>query len=241
MKRAIITGATSGIGRALALKLAREDYLVGIIGRRSERLDELRRLAPGHFISRSFDLRSYPNIPDLLTGLALELGGLDLLVANAGVDRRNPNLVLEPELETVDINVAAFVVTVDWAANFFKQQGHGHIVGVTSVAAFWGNARTLAYNASKAFEVKYLAGLYANLKRHRVYVTDICPGFVATEMTAGRTDMFWVASAEKAADQIFSAIQRKKRIAYVSRRWRYLGWIMRILPFRIYARFTLQG
>ncbi len=241
MKRAIITGATSGIGRALALRLAREDYIVGVIGRRADRLDELRRLAPGHFITRAIDLRSYKNLADLLTDLTRELGGLDLFVANAGVDRRNPALTLEPELETVEVNVAAFVVCLDWAANFFKEQGRGHIVGVTSVAAFWANARTLAYNASKAFEVKYLAGLYANLRSSGVYVTDICPGFVATEMTAGRTDMFWVASPEKAAEQIYAAIVRKKRIAYVTRRWRYLGWIMRILPYRLYSRLTVQS
>lgn len=241
MKKAIITGATSGIGRALALKLAREDYLVGIIGRRADRLEELRRLAPGHFIIRSFDLRDYLKLTKMLDELARELGGLDLFVANAGVDRRNPTLVLEPELETVEVNVAAFVAGLDWAASLFRQQGRGHIVGVTSVAAFWANARTLAYNASKAFEVKYLAGLHANLKAQGVYVTDICPGFVATEMTAGREDMFWVSSPEKAAEQIFQAIHRRKRIAYVSRRWRYLGWIMRILPFRLYSRLTMQS
>lgn len=241
MKKAIVTGATSGIGRALALKLASEDYVVGIVGRRTERLEELCRLAPGHFVIRPFDLRDYNRLIDMLDDLANELGGLDLIIANAGVDRRNPALILEPELETIEVNVAAFVCTVDWAAAYFKKQGSGHIVGVSSVAAFWANARTLAYNSSKAFEVKYLAGLYANLKSKGIHVTDICPGFVATEMTQGRTDMFWVASPEKVADQIYRSILKKKRIAYVSRRWRYLGWIMRILPFRLYSRLTMQS
>ncbi len=241
MKKAIITGATSGIGRALALKLAREDYLVGIIGRRNERLEELRRLAPGQFVIRSFDLRDYGSVGHMLDDLVRELGGLDLMIANAGVDRRNPKLTLEPELETIEVNVAAFVACVDWAAAYFTQQGRGHIVGVSSVAAFWANARTLAYNASKAFEAKYLGGLYANLKPKGIHVTDICPGFVATEMTQGRTDMFWVATPEKVADQIYESILKKKRIAYVSRRWRYLGWVMRILPFRLYSRLTMQS
>ena len=241
IKRAIVTGTTSGIGRALALQLAREGYIVGAVGRRADRLEELKALAPEQIIPAPFDLRRYSELPDILANLVQQLGGLDLIVANAGVDYRNPTLNLQPELETVEVNVAAFVATVDWAANYFKQQGSGHIVGVTSVAAFWGNARTLAYNASKAFEAKYLAGLYANLKPKGVAVTDICPGFVATEMTAGRTDMFWVSSPEKAAAQIYQAILKKKRIAYVSRRWRYIGWIMRSLPFRFYSRFTMQS
>ncbi|MGB5107171.1 MAG: SDR family NAD(P)-dependent oxidoreductase [Candidatus Zixiibacteriota bacterium] len=240
-KRAIVTGATSGIGRALALKLAREGFLVGVIGRRGDRLEELKQLFPENIVSAPFDLRRYMDLPTILAGLARQLGGLDLIVAGAGVDRRNPALILEPELETIEVNVAAFVVTVDWAADYFKQQGRGHIVGVSSVAAFWSNARTLAYNASKSFEAKYLAGLYANLKPKGINVTDVCPGFVATEMTAGRTDMFWVASAEKVANQIYKSIQKKKRIAYVSRRWRYIGWIMRILPFSFYSRFTMQS
>ncbi len=177
----------------------------------------------------------------MLDELAKELGGLDLMIANAGVDRRNPALNLEPELETIEVNVATFVVMCRLGGRLLQKQGRGHIVGVSSVAAFWANARTLAYNASKAFEAKYLAGLYANLKPKGIYVTDICPGFVATEMTQGRTDMFWVASPEKAADQIYRAILKKKRIAYISRRWRYLGWIMRILPFRLYSRLTMQS
>lgn len=241
MKKAIVTGATAGIGRALALKLASEDYLVGIVGRRSERLEELCRLAPGHFIVCPFDLRNYEQVETMLNTLVTELGGLDLMIANAGVGRRNPTLELDAELETVEVNVSAFIVCVDWAAGYFMRQGRGHIVGISSVAGFWANAGALAYNASKAFEFRYLAGLYANLKPKNIHVTDIRPGFVATEMTQGRTDMFWVAAPEKVADQIYESILKKKRIAYVSRRWRYLGWLMRILPFRVYSRFTVHG
>lgn len=241
MKFAIVTGASAGIGRALVLQLVQEGYTVGAIARREELLRRLQAVAPDKIHILACDLREYRTLPLKLDELTRSLGGLDLIFANAGVDRRNPALELEPELETVEVNVAAFVATVDWAANYFKRQGSGHIVGISSVAAFWGNARTLAYNASKAFELRYLAGLYANLKPNGVFVTDICPGFVASEMTAGRTDMFWVTSAEKAARQILVAVKRKKRIAYISRRWRYVGWIMRILPFRVYSRLTMQS
>lgn len=240
MKHAIVTGASAGIGRALALKLAEEGYRVGIIARRVDRLEEIARKYPDQIVKCAVDLRKFRELPSVLDKLVSSLGGIDLVVANAGVGRHNLAIDLEPELDTVEVNVGAFVATVDWAANCFKRQGSGHIVGVSSVAAFWANSGALAYNASKAFEARYLAGLYSNLKPHGIAVTDICPGFVDTEMTAGRSNMFWVSSSEKAANQIYRAILKKKRIAYITKRWRYVGWIMRSLPFQLYTRLTVK-
>src|SRR5690606_17297545 len=137
-----------------------------------------------------------------------------------------------PETDTVDLNVKAFVIIAVWAANLFKRQGSGHIVGTSSVAAFWGNGRTLAYNASKAFELRYLEGLHNNLAPRGVSVTDVRPGFVATEMTAGRSDMFWVSTPERAAEQIYRAIVKRKRVVYVTRRWRFIAWLMRLAPYQ---------
>lgn len=239
--RALVSGATSGIGRALTLRLATAGYRVAAIGRRSDRLDELTIRFPDAIVTRVVDLRDHAVLPKILDQLVSELGGLDLCVINAGVDHRNPELLPEPEIETVDVNVKAFVIMAVWAADLFKRQRSGHIVGMSSVAAFWGNGRTLAYNASKAFELRYLEGLHNNLAGLEVWVTDVRPGFVATEMTAGRNDMFWVSSPEKAAEQIYRAILKRKRVVYVTRRWRFIAWLMRLSPYQLYRRLTVKS
>ncbi len=238
--RALVSGATSGIGRALVLRLAAAGYRIAAIGRRRERLDELKACFPDVIITRAVDLRDLKALPDVLDQLVSELGGLDLCVVNAGIGFRNPELEPEQELETVEVNVGAFVLMATWAANLFMRQGSGHIVGTSSVAAFWGNGRALAYNASKAFELRYLEGLHNNLTRRGISVTDVRPGFVATEMTAGRSDMFWVSTPEKAAEQIYRAIVKRKRVVYVTRRWRFVSWLMMLAPYQLYRRLTVK-
>ena len=171
-----------------------------------------------------------------LDDLRERLGGCDICVANAGAARRDLNLPLEKELEVLDVNVAGFVATVNWAMRLFKQQGSGHIVGVSSVAAFWGNMYNPMYNATKAFEMNYLRGLHEHLREFGVSVTDVRPGFVATEMTADNRRMIAVSTPEKAAEQIYRAIMKRKKIVYITKRWRYLSWIMRLTPDFIYRR-----
>ncbi len=235
-RKALVSGATSGIGRALVLTLLQEGYRVAAIGRRRERLEELKAIAPDKVIIYEIDLRQIDGLPERLSSLLAELGGLDLCVVNAGIGRRNPDLHTEPELETIAVNVTAFVAMATWAADVFLKQGSGHLVGLSSVAAFWGNSRSPAYNASKAFELRYLQGLNSNLREKGICVTDVRPGYVATEMTAQNTEMFWVATPERAAELIFRGIERKKRVVYVTRRWRFIAWAMRLLPYHVYRR-----
>lgn len=234
--RVIITGATSGIGRALALKFLEEGHRVGITGRRVERLNEIKEKDPERVEILCQDLTQRDSIFKGLDDLRDRLGGLDICIANAGAARRDCTLPLRNELEVADVNVLGFLVTVNWAMHHFKQQGSGHIVGVSSVAAFWGNMYNPMYNATKAFEMNYLRGLREHLRDFGITVTDIRPGFVATEMTANNPRMIAVSTPEKAAEQIYRAIERRKKIVYITKRWRYLSWLMRITPEFIYRR-----
>jgi short-subunit dehydrogenase len=234
--RVIITGATSGIGRALAGKFLQEGYRVGICGRRVERLRELELEYPGMVEILYQDLAQRDLIVAGLDELCDKLGGVDIFVANAGTSNRDADLPLEKELQVVDVNVAGFAASLNWAVHYFKTQGNGHIVGVSSVAAFWGNKYNPMYNATKAFEMNYLRGLREHLRGFGIAVTDIRPGFVATEMTANNPRMIFVASAEKAADQIYRAIKGRKKIVYITRRWRFISWIMRLTPDFIYRK-----
>jgi len=220
MKKTIIIGATSGIGKELAKILADKNYLVGITGRRENNLEEIRESKPESYIIKSFDCTTESN-SEKLNELVNELGGLDLLVMSSGTGDLNENLNYEIERKTIDLNVHAFTEIVDWTFNFFKKQGKGHLTAISSIAGIRGIRIAPSYNASKAYQINYLEGLRQNAKKtgKSIFVTDIRPGFVDTDMAKGE-GQFWVATKEKAAKQIFNLIKRKRDIGYVTKRWR---------------------
>ena len=139
-----------------------------------------------------------------------ELKTIDLIVYSSGMGEPNYDLDWNKELPTLETNVLGAVKIYGLAYNFFKKQGYGHLVGISSVAGVRGNRHVPAYFASKAFQSNYLESLWMKAKRSKasIYVTDIVPGFVDTKMAMG--DTFGMASLEKATRQIYSAIKRKK-------------------------------
>lgn len=236
MKKAIIIGASSGIGKALAIALARDGYKVGITGRRKMLLTDLKVTNPEGYIEKSFDITQL-NSNQELSDLATELGGVDLIIICSGIGDLNPTLDFGIEKQAIDVNVSGFTQVADWAFNYFKKQGSGHLVAISSIAGIRGIDHAPAYNASKAYQINYLEGLRKKAAKQKIgiVVTDIRPGFVNTAMAKGE-GLFWVASPEKAAKQILSAIQRKKRVAYVTRRWALIAWLLKILPYWIYEK-----
>jgi short-subunit dehydrogenase len=236
MRKAIIIGATSGIGRELAKTLVANGYKVGITGRRKAELEWLKDSSPENFLISSFDCTAENNF-EKLTSLTVELGGLDLLILSSGTGDLNENLDFKIEDETNQLNVIAFTEIVTWAFNYFEKQGKGHLTAISSIAGIRGGRIAPAYNASKAYQINYLEGLRQKAKKTKkqIYITDIRPGFVDTKMAKGE-GQFWVASKEKAAKQIFSLIKRKRDIGYVSKRWRLISIILKGLPNGIYKR-----
>ncbi len=237
MKKAIIIGATSGIGKGLAQKLANENFIVGITGRRTELLDELKSEKPNSFYTKTFDITDSNKIVENLENLTKELGGLDLLIISSGTGDLNEKLDFEIEKRTMDTNVIGFTCIVDWAFNYFENQKAGHLVAISSVGGLRGSRVAPAYNASKAYQINYLEGLSqkATKLKTEIYVTDIRPGFVETAMAKGE-GQFWVSSVEKASNQIFEAIKKKKKIAYITKRWKLIGVILKRIPRQIYDR-----
>jgi len=236
-KKAIIIGASSGIGRELARILTRNNYKVGITGRREHLLKELQNENPGQYIYRAFDIRDLSKTAKNLNELIKELGGLDLFIMSSGVGYINPELDSEPEFLTIDTNVTAFTDVITIAYRYFQEKKQGHIAAITSIAALKGNKNAPAYNASKAYQVNYLESLRQKSRSLKIAVniTDIRPGFVATDMAKGET-LFWVASPEKAAIQIYRAIRKKKRIVYITKRWRILAMLIKLFPSRMHER-----
>lgn len=237
MRKAIIIGASSGIGKGLALVLAEQGYQIGITGRRTELLQELKNQVPDQFLTKTFDIKDYENTVIMLGELVAELGGLDLLIICAGTGDINQQLDFVIEKNTIDTNVLGFTRIADWAFNYFAKQRKGHLVAISSIGGLRGNGQAPAYNASKAFQINYLEGL--RQKTHRlkapVYITDIRPGLIDTDMAKGE-GLFWVMPVDKAVKQIYRAIIRKKKIKYVTGRWRIIAFILKRLPVCIYDR-----
>lgn len=237
MKKAIIIGATSGIGKGIAKILVDNDYKVGITGRRTELLEELKSQNPNSYYTRSFDITDTKIIVENLEALTTVLGGLDLLIISSGTGDLNEKLDFEIEKRTVETNVMGFTCIANWAFNYFENQKSGHLVAISSVGGLRGSRIAPAYNATKAYQVNYLEGLRQKARKlnQQIYVTDIRPGFVDTDMAKGE-GQFWVATVDKATRQIFEAIKQKKKIAYVTKRWRIIASILKRVPRQIYDR-----
>lgn len=237
MKKAIIVGATSGIGKQLAILLADKGYTVGVTGRREALLLELQTAYPDKILPLAFDVTDTDLVSDKLDELSRQLGGLDLLVLSSGVGDFNETLDFAIEKKTIDVNVTGFTAVADWSFRFFEAQGFGQLAAISSIGGIRGSRQAPAYNASKAFQINYLEGLRQKAARTKksIYITDLQPGFVDTEMAKGE-GQFWGASAQKAARQILKAIESRKAVAYVTKRWRSIAALLKVVPGSIYQK-----
>lgn len=230
-KNVVIIGASSGIGRELAKVFSNNGYIVGITARRLE------LLSGSPFIKR-MDIADPDEAMRVLEELIKEMGGIDIIVINAGIGFISPDLIWEKEKSTIDVNVTGFAAMANVAMKHFLSQGSGHIVGISSIAAIRGDSHAPAYSASKAFVSNYLEALRFRVKKMKipVTVTDIQPGFVDTAMAQG-DELFWVAPVRKAAMQIFDAVRKKREHAYVTRRWCLIAWLFKFMPGRLLVKF----
>jgi len=241
MKKAIVVGASSGIGRAIAVELARNGYEVGLVSRRLELLEQLQQKIPTRTFIKQIDVSKPEVAMVLLRELIGEMGGMDMIVLNSGVNTRNIDLEWEKEIELINVNISGFVACALVAVRHFSAQGSGHIVGISSIAGLRGSATCSSYAASKAFVSNYLEGLRLSFSATNVYVTDIRPGLVDTDMIRGQPGLFWMATAQGAARQILQAIKAKKKVAYITRRWAAIAYLLKILPDWVYAlRYKLK-
>lgn len=231
MKKVIIIGATSGIGKALAIQMADSGYIVGITGKRQILINEIESSNAGKITGACFDVNDEINLIENLTSLIERLGGYDILIYSAGYGEINENLDTQIEQDTINTNVRSFTNVVTWSFDYFKKQGRGQIAAITSVAGLRGDDKSPAYSASKAFQINYLEGLARKSFKLKlgIDVLDIRPGYVDTAMAKG-DNLFWVTPVKKAAKQIIEGIERKADVIYISKRWRLFAWTSKILP-----------
>lgn len=232
MKSIIITGGTSGIGESLARLCIAAGYRTGVTGRRTERLEALREELGEHLHIRTMDVTRHEEARRGLLELAEEMGGMDIVVLNAGISNKGRGSSPEIEQQVIDINVSGFVQLFNLSWDYFEKRGRGQIVGISSIASLLGFHGAAAYNASKAFVSTYMQGYRQRsfLTDADITVTDIRPGFVESEMTDGQARMFWVAPTEKAARQILRAIQKRRHHACITRRWRLISALLNSMP-----------
>lgn len=239
-RQAIIIGASSGIGEALAGILSRNGYHLGLTARRRERLESIQSRLPTTSEIREMDITDLVSARRILRELIDTMGNVELIVINAGVSAMH-NPEWEKEQEIIATNVAGFVATATITMDHFRTRGGGHLVGISSIAGLAGFGRAAAYSASKAFVSTYMQGLRQRAVRtgQNITVTDIKPGYVQTAMTEGRSGLFWNAPLDKAAEQIAAAIRDRRSHAYITRRWRLVGWVLKLVPDWLFVRLPL--
>jgi len=230
MKKAIIIGASTGIGREVAIQLAQMGYEIGLVARRKELLLQLQTEIPGKSHIMPMDISEPGSAREKLTALIGMIGKVDMIILNAGIGIPNPTWIDEQKI--IQTNVNGFAALANYSFDYFKKLGSGCIAGVSSIAGLRGGRLATAYCASKAFMSNYMEGLRCRAAKEglNISVTDIIPGFVETPMTANLSYKFWVASAKKAARQMISAILQRKKKVYVTRRWAIVAALMKIVP-----------
>ena len=216
-KVVMITGASSGIGRGLALEIAGRGGHLGLLARREELLEEIVSEARALKVKAVFataDVRDAQAVREAADRFRNELGPIDILIANAGIGTSHHALRLAPEhaANVISINVLGAVNSVSAVLPEMVERGQGRLVAISSLAAYRGLAKSAAYCASKAALSSYFESLRIDLRDTGVGVTTIHPGFIKTDLTAGRAaKMPYLMELDTGVKKIVSAIEREKK------------------------------
>jgi short-subunit dehydrogenase len=244
-KSVVITGASSGIGAALAREFANRGYNIALCARRVEKLESLKQELSqknSHIqvISAALDVNELETVPTVLNDLKSILGNIDIVVANAGITgvRRTGTGDLTIDKSILQTNLYGAIATIDAAVGIFREQGFGHIVGMSSFSAFRGIPGSAAYSASKAAVTNYLQAGGTELYRKKdIKVTVIHPGFIRTEIDDNIDKFPFVIDADKAAKTMVNAIEKGKTdIVVPSWPWAILRKVMPKLPESVIAK-----
>jgi short-subunit dehydrogenase len=238
-KKAIVVGASSGIGAALSEALAGRGYSVALVARREELLtelaDKINKIAGRDLASvYTNDVTDYDSAAPLFMKIAADMGGVDLIAYSSGV----MPIVGPDEFSTskdrsiIEVNVIGAMAWLNVGADMFALKKSGTIIGISSVAADRGRRPSPAYNASKAALDTYLEALRNRLTRYGVHVLTIKPGPVLTDMIKGTKlpPVLKPITAQDAASQILDALDSKAQVRYVPGVWRWVGLILKHLP-----------
>ena len=240
-KKIIIIGATSGIGREVALLYIAQGWKVGIAGRRTDELEALRSLAPEQVSAQALDV-TQADAAERLHTLIKQVGGMDIFLLSSGIGRQNYALQTETELTTAATNVEGFIRMTNAAYHYFEEQGHGHIAVISSIAGTKGMGAAAAYSATKKFQNAYIDALdqLSRMQKLKISFTDIRPGFVATPLLKSEKKYPMLMKAPDVAKNIVRAIERRKRVAIIDWKFRILVGFWRLIPNYIWLRLPIK-
>lgn len=234
-KKAIIIGASSGIGREVARLLLQEGWTLGVAARRVELLQSL-----GDVKVAQIDVTA-EDAPTRLRSLIDETGGMDLFFYASGIGKQNRELLADIELATMTTNGLGFTRMIGEAYRYFAERGEGHIAVITSIAGTKGLGPAPSYSATKAMQNVYLQALeqQANARGLAIRFTDIRPGFVDTALLSGDFHYPMMLNPEKVAQEIVCAIKHRRHIRVIDWRYRLLTALWRRIPRFIWRELKL--
>lgn len=238
----VITGASDGIGRALAIELGRRGNKLVLIARRKALLEEVAHqvgVYGGQALTVCTDVRQHGDIEAAIRLGGDRFGPLDLVIANAALNRQEPpdQLSIDDLQAVIDVNLVAAIATLNCGLRVMLSQGHGHLVGIASVAGYRGLPRGAAYAASKAGLRSYMESLRLTYAQHGIRVTTISPGFVRTPMIEGATfPTPFCLEPDDAARRILLAIERERAEAVFPWQMALLVRLGAITPNWLYDR-----
>lgn len=241
MERIVIVGATSGIGRALAEKFIAAGHMVGVTGRRADRLEEIRSLAPDRVYISCFDVTESGKLSGYLSSLVSQMGGMDRFIYNSGIGKASEELEEDMEMATLKVNSEGFLESVCFAFGYFREKGTGHIAATASVAATRGLGMSPAYSATKAFIMKYMEALEQKsaILGVRISFTTVRPGFIDTDFISGKSYPFTM-GREYAFSRIYRAICRRKRSVVVDWKWAVIVSLWKMIPPCLWVRMKVK-
>jgi short-subunit dehydrogenase len=248
-QKAIVIGASSGMGREVAKLLSRDGYDVGLVARRLPLLHTLQKELPGPSIAKQIDVID-THARESLSQLIKDMQGLDLIVISISpdLDNRNetatyynPQQEWQQKARIIDVCAKGFIAMADVALEFFKKQNHGHLVGISSTSALRGSPFHPEYSAAKACISCYMEGIRNHMIQNKinVHITDVLPGYVAVEHLPLGADpeAYWEITVQEAGKNIIAGIKAKKKIAYVPSKVWLVACLLKLLPDYIYNKY----
>jgi len=242
MKKAVIVGASSGMGCEVSKLLLARGWKIGVAARRESALSELKALNPEMVEMETIDIDAQ-DAPDRLSELIGRLGGIDLYFHAAGIGFRNHFLDPGIEEKTVLTNSLGFTRMLDKVFNIMSQNGGGHIAAISSIAGTKGLGPAPAYSATKAFQATYIQALeqLANTRGLPIRFTDIRPGFVNTALLSDGHHYPILMKPEKAAREIADAILSNRHVRVIDWRYRILTGLWQLIPRCLWRHMRLES
>ena len=232
MKKIIIVGASSGIGKQVALNFIADGWKVGVAARREEALKELKLQIPAQVEYEVIDITS-ADATSRLNALIDKLGGMDIYFHCSGVGHQNTKIDIKVEVDTVRTNALGFTQMSVAAYNYFKDnKKQGQIAVVSSIAGTKGLGVSPSYSATKRYNYIYLDCLeqLSRMQNVNITFTDIRPGFVTTALLDDGQKYPMQMSVEYAAKKIFKAVKRRKRVAVIDWKYSILVLFWKLIP-----------